>query len=780
VILFNKTPFQFAPMPGRMDYPKHSLTVIIKGTFDLVQGEAAKEADEQLPPVGDEPYPDDEEGTGSPRYESDLVYFKPSTDLLLVGKCHAPGPPGASGGAPTQACGVTFAVGGKSRMLSVTGNRHWISGLLSNSVSPIQPFAEMDLRYENSYGGQGYKQNPVGKGYGKVEATHSQKLQLLPNIEDPNKLVDSTRSRPEPAGFGPLGRAWNPRAKGIGTYGDHWFKTRSPWFPEDIDWSSFNAAPAPMRTEGYLRGDEEIFLENIHPQHAQFRGQLPGLRVRCFLNQWQVEGQDKPDRERFGEVAMNIDTLWIDAEEQKLVLVWRGHAEVLSDEFEEVQHLFVTSEPAEQPPQTVEQCRALFIEELPKDKPIGPPPLPGEEPAEEGTPPEPDAAAPEEEGEDDDDAEINQMLEKHRAQMLAAGMDPDNPPEPTPEEKKETARLMKEWGIEDEEEEEPGPPPPLTRELVQERAERGESFNNEDLSGLDLSGLDLKTIKFVGTKLVKTSLKGANLAEAELSEADLAGADFSDADLTKAIILDTDLSSTNLAKACLKEVNASGSCLAGVDLSGQDLSGAKFNNADMKGVVLDGGTATGADFSGADLTGASLKNSTLESAFFIKANLTEANLEKANLQKAFLDEVVAVKANMNGADLTGMQAWKRANFTGATFRQAVGPGSTWDQAILYDADFSYADMEGVDFTKAFMTRANLYAANMKSGCFRKADLKGARLVEMNLFQGSMEYADLTEADISGSNMYGVEFADAVVSRTRAEGTNYKKTKLYSG
>ena len=78
--LVNQTPFQFAPLPGRLGYPKHSLTVIVKGTFDLVPDAPAALADEQLPITGDLPYPDDEEGSGSPYYES---------DLLLVGTCRA-------------------------------------------------------------------------------------------------------------------------------------------------------------------------------------------------------------------------------------------------------------------------------------------------------------------------------------------------------------------------------------------------------------------------------------------------------------------------------------------------------------------------------------------------------------------------------------------------------------------------------------------------------------------------------------------------------------------
>jgi uncharacterized protein YjbI with pentapeptide repeats len=48
---------------------------------------------------------------------------------------------------------------------------------------------------------------------------------------------------------------------------------------------------------------------------------------------------------------------------------------------------------------------------------------------------------------------------------------------------------------------------------------------------------------------------------------------------------------------------------------------------------------------------------------------------------------------------------------------------------------------------------------------------------MNLFQGSLEKADLTGADLSGSNMYGVEFLDAVIENIQTNGTNLRMSKL---
>ena len=86
--LLNNTHFSFAPLPGRLNFPKYSLTLIVKGTFDLIPGGKVTEVEEQLYPTGDEFYPEDEEMLGSPRYELDFACFKPRADLLLSGKCH--------------------------------------------------------------------------------------------------------------------------------------------------------------------------------------------------------------------------------------------------------------------------------------------------------------------------------------------------------------------------------------------------------------------------------------------------------------------------------------------------------------------------------------------------------------------------------------------------------------------------------------------------------------------------------------------------------------------
>ena len=133
----NRTPFQFAPLAGRLRYPGHSLTLIVKGTFDLTPGGEATPAEEHQPVTGDVFYPDDQDGAGSCRYESDFAFHKPRADLLLAGTCHPPG------GEPALACNVTFQVGSHSRKLRVWGDRRWQGPRGFRKISEPEPFTRM-------------------------------------------------------------------------------------------------------------------------------------------------------------------------------------------------------------------------------------------------------------------------------------------------------------------------------------------------------------------------------------------------------------------------------------------------------------------------------------------------------------------------------------------------------------------------------------------------------------------------------------------------------------
>lgn len=756
----NETPFVFVPLPGRMEYPRHSLTIIVKATFDLAPGGVMTPSAAQQPVTGDVYHPDDEEQQGSLRYESDLTYFKEATDLLLAGSCHAPG------GKPVPSCPVTLRVGSHERRLIVFGDRSWTVGLVSTKSTEPVPFTVMPLRYEFAYGGDGYAANPLGKGFNREETDTGKKVRPLPNIEDPQELVQSPRSQPTPAGFLPLGRGWKPRVATAGTYGKKWFRDRSGWFPADMKWSTFSAAPEALRVKGYLRGDEELLLENLHPQHARYTCRLPGLRVRACLHRVRAVGAAA----EFDEVPLHLDTLWIDADREQAVILWRGHHEVESEEYEDVAHLYLVSESVSEPAASTADLRARLEEKLRQAnrKPERPAArVEAPTPVDDETDPEPDP--------------LDELAADLEAKAAAAGVDPKSPPELTPEQRKDQARILWLIGMTNKEmlsagltpadlppnttaerdlleqlrvklglppverpiEEEPvaetdaQPAPSWTREVVAARAARGESLEAAPLAGLDLSGLRL-----VGAQLRGAVLTGARLAQCDLTGANLVGAQLDDADLS-AVVAD----GAKLMNATLKRAN-----LAGAQLAGARCAGACFDEANLADATL----------AGADLSACQLER---------------AQLTMAHLAGAVLDEVRATDANFSGADLQGTQAWKGATFVRASFIDVKAAGSTWDRAVLDGADFSRAQLAHADLGRVSGNGVVLRAAEMTEAILRRSKLRDANLGGANLFRANLQAADLTGADCRGANLFQAELVDASIDGTRFEEANLRRTRL---
>jgi len=730
--IYNETEFTFAPFLGRVGFPNHSLTSIVKGTFDLRHGQKAVLSGGQLFATASELYEDDKDGQGGARYESDFAYFKPRADLLLAGRCHPPN------GKPTKASRVTFKVGSKTKSLAVFGDRYWKGAI--KSLSDPEPFSEMELRYENSYGGEGYKKNPVGKGFKKAQNKSGAKIWPLPNIENIHHRINSPSDHPAPAGFAPIGSLWHERFSKMGTYKRAWLKERWPWFPKDFDWSHFNAATTDQQVEGYLKGDEKLYFENLHPIHSQYHSQLPALRVRLFINELESLNSNNT---RFKEVTMNLDTLWVDMESEKLVLVWRGLSEVLSEEYEEIHHVFIVTEKLDNQTQPLEHYHQQFIKKLADEE--------SDKTYE---------VKPFKENTIDVDKKIEQANKEIRASLIEAGIDPDNLPKQTAEQKAEDEKLLKEMGIE------PEPTKtPFSRERFTERFSHGETFIDEDLTLLDLSNLELPSVNLETAILSKVNFNASNLSNAILSNANLMGANLSGANLREANLKDADLTGTNLS---------------GADLTGACLDDAIFEKAQLKGAILDNVSAIDSIFSEANLTETSFRSSQLQGADFSDSTLKLAIFHGANLFEATLNGAKGENIDLSNANLTELRASDNADFSHGNFQGAKGTSSIWEGANLTEANLSYSNFEGADFSAANLEAANLFAANMKFTRFIKADLTTANLEKMNLFQGSLEKANLTKSNFNGANLYGVEFLDAVIKETQFKQSNLKMTKLSDG
>ena len=154
----NKTPFTMAQIPWQLEQNQHRLTLIVKGTFDLLPDQTIRSLDEPPYPTGNETYEDEEDPLGLARYDSDFAPFKPKADILLVGKCYTPE------AKPVPACPGTFRVGEVSKKLMVFGDRICKSRMTNVEQCEPELFTEMELSYKNSFGGPGFKKKSRRQG----------------------------------------------------------------------------------------------------------------------------------------------------------------------------------------------------------------------------------------------------------------------------------------------------------------------------------------------------------------------------------------------------------------------------------------------------------------------------------------------------------------------------------------------------------------------------------------------------------------------------------------
>jgi uncharacterized protein YjbI with pentapeptide repeats len=668
---------------------------------------------------------------------------------------------------------VDFAVGRWSKALAVIGNRHWKKSLLLSAASDPEPFKQLPLTYGNAYGGEGFERNPVGRGYEKA---------FLPNVEPLEDRISSPGERPDPSGYGPLNRQWPQRASKTGSYKGKWLKERWPFLPDDFDYSYFNAAPEDQQFRKYLRGDEELRFENLHPKHSVYKSALPGIRIRVFLSEKAKDGK------KFREVPMNLDTLFVDMDKETLVLVWRGHSPVRNDEMPEIEQALAVSEPLKEAPAPPAAYEALLLK---LDPPPPPPPAPAPAPA-------PKALSPmqlELQAARENAAKLEAAhLEGARALAKEAGFDLDAALAKPPGGVEELRRSL--IGAKEAFEKMGAKIPGLLEAEISALAPGGkidaavEKFRTLSVPKAAKPPVTPELLKAAAGKpggLKGRDMSGASLADADLSGQDLSGVILKGADLSKAKLVKTVLRGSQLSGANLAGADLSGAVLEKADLTHANLTGAKLEGALLAMADLSGAAATGAVFVAAQapksyFTGANLEGAAFGKALLVEADLSGARLKGAKFGGALLSKASFAGATGEGADFTGADMAETIICQGADFKKAVfagvnGPQSIWIDSVFDGADFSGAKLFRSNFLNASLKQVKFIGADVKNSTFRKAGLLLAEATKSDFHESSFAKANLSGADFNGSNLFGADLYEAVLEGAKLKGANLTKTML---
>lgn len=320
--LVNETPFR-AERVALLDVNgRDLLVVIVKGTFRLNGPHAPLVADIQVPIQIADVF-NGEPGKSSVHYESDLCPRKPGTDIVLIGHAYPP-----RGRMPLV--DVNLAVGPIRKSCRVFGDRTWKKDLMSRiGISAPQPFERMPLVYERAFGGQDQSapngehheqetRNPVGTGLVAKKSAADLSTVALPNIEDPARLISSRDDRPSPAGFGFIGRHWQPRLAYAGTYDEAWLKNRSPQLPVDFNERYHNGAHPDLVFQGRFTGGERVELQNGSPE-GRLGFPLPRAALEIIVVTSTLERT---------VLQPVVDTLVLEPDEKRMTMVWRAMQDV--------------------------------------------------------------------------------------------------------------------------------------------------------------------------------------------------------------------------------------------------------------------------------------------------------------------------------------------------------------------------------------------------------------------------------------------------------------------
>lgn len=314
-ITANTTPFLAELFASTDKHGVKHCVVVVKATFNVSPDGECQPAAEQVPFIYADQHHGDP-GKTSIRYESDFAPVKPRADVLLNASAIAP-----SGRTVTTLDVVLSGPGFVKRAL-VTGDRTWVKGFMRIKPSEPRPFVTMPLVWHRAFGGSDLSQeraskngselrNPVGVGFHLNNDRNTIRDKPLPNIGRPDKPMRSWSDKPEPIGFGPIGRGWQPRIGFAGTYDQRWVDETLPFLPQDFDDRYFQSAPLDQQLSELSAG--AVFGCLNMSEGGRFVARLPSLNVpvHFFFD----------DRTESSEVAP--DTLILEPGVGRLILLGR-------------------------------------------------------------------------------------------------------------------------------------------------------------------------------------------------------------------------------------------------------------------------------------------------------------------------------------------------------------------------------------------------------------------------------------------------------------------------
>ncbi len=722
---------------------------------------------------------------------------KSASEYLLVGHAHA--------GEPVAHLPVAVEIGGRRKVLHVVGDRAWRRGVPTEP----RPFTKMPLSWSHAFGGEGFAENPLGKGF----ASGDPEGVALPNVELPGRMIRSPGERPPPAGFGAFGIDWPQRTRGLGTYDQAWLERDFPGFARDIDWRVHNVAPEDQRFEEPFAPGQRIVLHNLVEGRPLVELTLPRVAARCFTY------RDEEARD-LSEVPLALRTLWLVPDEDMIVLVFHGSEAVSSMLASEVRGILCALDDPDRPRDVEHFGRALArrldrelgAAEMLDDRPLMP----------EGM------AFP------DFQTRAEDLTLPERRGALAANLYAG-----AELRRQEALRLFAEAGFEGGEELFPpqAPPAPSNAPLTEQireafaEAERQRAAAEEKTAAmraeataeLEKLGFDPSVLEkpHVGPPPILAAQHLAMLEEVvrdaraagvpmeaferqledpdyhrELLEKEAMGrqayrlsahhtegapeVDVDRRDAVRAFVEAAIRERSSLARADLTAADLAELDLSGMDLTGAWLEGANLQKANLSHARLDSAVLAKADLSEAVLSGTSLRRASLGKARLLWTAVDRCDLEEAILASADLRGARFSRSSLAGADLSDVRleqtSFAECDLGAVTFLRMSLADTVFSACKLEECNFVEVCLDRTSLTRCRLAKsvfvtctgegtvlyeADLENARFVSGCvFEECDFRRARMPRSTLRGGRFARSFFDEADLSESDVSQGAFSDA--------------------
>jgi len=760
--------------------------------------------------------------------DSVLDELMPKTrgELIVAGSAFVTGPPRAG---TTVRVSMTRGEGEQKKMLLakelvVFGDRTWSTF----GISAPAPFREMPITWDRAFGGEGYADNPKGRGLKAVEV-EGKKVHLLPNIEQRPHLLTQPSDKPPPAGFLPLDITSRERMKRVGTYDQKWLETRFPYYPEDFDWEFFNVAPPDQRLTGFFDGTERLRVEGMHPEREVVEVELPPAAARAFVERKSAPGE-------LAEVGLKIDTVFVFPSMLIGVLAFRGTIPIEQDDADDIKTLVggIDDRAALRDAahflriKNLREDKQAFHAEILDDSPLVPPWFVEPTMLEEGW---------------NDVAEHIQMelhvmkrgeasLDHHMAdvkqKLVSTGLTEQEAEARLPkidlrggegvpttlgelpaalqrakedidkttveleqlqaEQEDKMRAFLAEHGRDYDAEkkqslvEAAGPP---KRSIVQEFDKMRRELDNAEAQGADVSEQRAELDKVGRERLLELDemqVMGYRMFGHQMPE--------------RPPMLSAEESAERVAQA--RRMRAAGESLSGYDFTGADLSGVDLSGADLSKALFECAVFRGAKLTGANLSGAMLGRAALDGGDFSATDCTGTNLARSTFEGAIFDGARFERSDFFESHLAGGSC-KGARFDTLTFLKTVFgrvdfAGADFKMTSIVEADLGRSSFAGaktdqltfikvvldeVDFGASALTRTSFIQSSGSAPSFEGATLDRIAFVDgCRLERAVFRSATMKHVCFRGGAFPSADFTDASAEECDFSSSDLRQAKLY--